>query len=439
MRSNRFRRRNPENKNYQRKFFMANRADALCSISEPARELFINHVYDVVVAGGGIAGIAAAVAAARNGASVCILEKTCALGGLATLGNVTIWLPICDGMGHQVSAGIAEEMLNLSVEDILVDHVPARFCRPPECWRSEASVEERRKARFRADFNPSSYLLALEKWAVDEGVEILYDTRVCSLHVDQDRVNHLIIENKSGRSAIGCTVAIDATGDADLCHLAGETTESLDSNVLSGWFYYLDAGVLTLHRTSNRYSPDASRMGATGPFFCGDNADDVTAQILGTRDLIRAQFDEVRSRAEGRDVQLINPPTIPCFRMTRRLVGMFSLGGKNVHQWFDDTVGLVGDWRKPGPVYAIPYRTLFGEKIHNLLAIGRCMSADTSVWDVTRAIPGCAVTGEAAGTAAALSISRTRGDVRELPVDMLQDQLRSQGVLLDPNLLQPTH
>ena len=72
-------------------------------------------VSDVVVAGGGIAGISAALAAARNGAKVLLIEKQCILGGLATAGLVTIYLPLCDGRGNQMSYGIAEELFHLSI------------------------------------------------------------------------------------------------------------------------------------------------------------------------------------------------------------------------------------------------------------------------------------------------------------------------------------
>ena len=103
-------------------------------VPESEKKLTVAAVFDVVIAGGGIAGCAAAVAAARNGASVCILEKMFGLGGLATLGKVIIWLPICDGTGRQVMAGIPEEMLRLSVVDLKKDNKAARFTRVPECW-----------------------------------------------------------------------------------------------------------------------------------------------------------------------------------------------------------------------------------------------------------------------------------------------------------------
>ncbi len=76
------------------------------TVEEPARILPVAAAYDVVVAGGGIAGVAAAVAAARCGVSVCLLDKACALGGLATLGNVIVWLPLCDGRGRPGGAQI---------------------------------------------------------------------------------------------------------------------------------------------------------------------------------------------------------------------------------------------------------------------------------------------------------------------------------------------
>ncbi|MDP6037490.1 MAG: FAD-dependent oxidoreductase, partial [Candidatus Latescibacteria bacterium] len=179
-------------------------------VIEGQRELPVLGKYDVVVAGGGIAGVAAAVAAARNGASVCLLEKAFGLGGLATLGNVIVYLPICDGMGRQVMGGLAEELLHLSVADLKQDDLAARFNRVPHCWQPGGDLEERKKTRFRVDFNPASYQLVLEKLLLDEGVKILYDTRVCAVDSDVQMIRHLLIENKSGRSAIACGMIIDA-------------------------------------------------------------------------------------------------------------------------------------------------------------------------------------------------------------------------------------
>ncbi len=405
-------------------------------ITEPSRRLPLAGEYDVAVVGGGIAGTAAAVAAARQGLSVCLIEKENGLGGLATLGNVTVWLPICDGMGRQVIGGIGEELLRLSVQDLGRDQRDPRFLGIPDCWQPGGDPEPRRKTRFRVNFNPAAYMLALESWVLEAGVELFYDTRLCAVRRSQDRLTHLLIENKSGRLGLAARAFVDATGDADLCHFAGEATASLDSNVLCGWFYYLVEGKLHLRPYSQPYSPRLTREGSVGPFFRGDRGKQVTEMIVGSRQLMREQLAELRRRHPDSEVQIFAPPTIPCFRATRRLVGAVSPGECDVHRWFKDTVALTGDWRKCGPVYAIPLRSLRGVRNRNLLAAGRCISVDISIWDCTRAIPTCAVTGEAAGIAAALMASADQPSA-ELDVADLQQRIRDRDGLLEPNLVAP--
>jgi len=418
-------------------------------VIEPERQLPVVGHYDVLVAGGGIAGVAAAVAAARRGASVCLLEKTFSLGGLATIGNVIVYLPLCDGMGRKVMSGLSEELIKLSVSNLTADYPPARFRRIPEAWlEPEGDIEARKRRRYIAEFNPAFFTLALEELVVNLGIKVLYDTRACAVCRVEDKITHIIVENKSGRQAISCGAVVDATGDADICFLAGEETESLDANVLCGWFYTYQAGVpdgLKLHCLTNKYNKYGGKENAVGPFFRGDDADDVTAQVIESRRLMKRKLAALQAEAQAAagagatagSVDMINIPSIPCFRMTRRLVGPFSLGERHMHTWFEDAVGLTGDWRKPGPVYAIPLRALIGAKNRNLAAAGRCMSSDRTVWDVTRVIPTCAVTGEAAGTAAAMAVAETTGDLQALPVKKLQEALTSQGVLLDPELVKP--
>ncbi len=260
------------------------------SVREPARTLPVIAGYDVLVAGGGIAGVAAAVAARRQGASVCLIEKTAALGGLATLGNVIVWLPLCDGRGRQVIGGMGEELLRLSVHDLVRDVPTAHFRGVPPCWEAGGDPDMRKQVRFLVEFNPSSYLFSLEKWAVDAGVSLLYDTRVCGLKRRGARLTHALVENKGGRQALAAKIFVDATGDADLCHLAGEETESLDSNVLCGWFYYLVDGTLRLDKCSNTFSPKLTQEGGVGPFFRGDDGRQVTDMVLGSRDLVRRRL-----------------------------------------------------------------------------------------------------------------------------------------------------
>ena len=106
-----------------------------------------NYTCDVLVAGGGVAGTAAAIAAARMGSKVILVEKTCVIGGLATAGLVGIYLPICDGMGNQVMYGLAEELLKLSVNLFDRDKIP-------EQWLNGQSINERKQQRYQVDLIP---------------------------------------------------------------------------------------------------------------------------------------------------------------------------------------------------------------------------------------------------------------------------------------------
>ncbi len=402
------------------------------TLNEPGRELPVSCECDVLVAGGGMAGVAAAVAARRQGASVLLIERYCALGGLATLGNVIEWLPICDGRGRQVIGGLGEELLRLSVHDLGRDNPQAHFKGVPPCWEPGGDPRERERHRFQTSFNPASYFFALEKWAVDAGVDLLYDTRVCALARDGERLTHVIIENKSGRSACAARVFIDATGDADLCHLAGEATVSLDSNVLCGWFYMLIDGAPHLVKLSNSFDREMTRAGSKAPFFRGDDGREVTAMILGSRELVRQRMEQFRTRTPDKEVQLFAPATLACFRATRRLQGARVLQMEDVHQWFDDACGLTGSWREDGPVWAIPWACLAAPRTPNLAVAGRCISAAGGVWDITRAIPACVVTGEAAGAAAAMALGSSAIDFRALDVAALRQRLCQQGGIIDP-------
>ena len=410
----------------------------MATIHEPPRELPVSESADVVVAGGGIGGVAAALAAARAGASVLLLERTCSLGGLATVGNVTVYLPIDDGRGRQVIGGISKELLDLSVADLATPIPAARFNDAPAEWRDPAATREQRAAvaRFETGFNPVSYVLALEALLLREGVRILYDTRVCAALRDGDRITHLVVENKSGRTAIACGAVVDATGDADVCFLAGEPTVSIDSNVACGWFYTLqDGNSLRLHLSSHAFDKDAGKGGgAEGPFFRGDDAREVTEQILASHDLIRAKLAKAREEHPGEDIQPINIPTIPCFRMTRRLAGAYELTRSDDHRWFDDAVCLAPDWRLRGPVWSIPWRCLVATRTANLAVCGRCASWDISSWDAMRAIPVCAVTGEAAGLGAALAL-RANAPLYTFDARRLADELRSRGNLISEDLV----
>lgn len=368
---------------------------------EDSRRTYVSGRYDVVVIGGGIAGVSAALAAVRCGAKTALIEKQYGLGGLATLGNVTIYLPLCDGLGTQVSAGIAEELLKLCVSD--------GFDKIPECWRGKCNRRERKKHRYMVDFNPALFMLELERVVLSSGVDLLYDTRLCGSICKGNHIDAVVVENKSGRSALVAKSFVDASGDADLCYFSGEKTVSLSTNVCCGWYYYVNENGINRAPFSKPYDPYGKKAQA-GEAFAGDNAREVTEQITRSRASIYRQIKKLRK--SDTDATLINIPTVPALRMTRRIVGELELQETDDHKIFDDCVGIVSDWRKPGPVYYIPLRALIGRKNSNLFVAGRNISAD-SVWDVTRSIPACAVTGQAAGLAAALGENPSYNTIRK--------------------------
>lgn len=406
----------------------------LAKLTEDRREIPILGTYDVVVAGGGIAGVAAALAAARAGSKVCLLEKFCALGGLATIGNVIIYLPLCDGVGNQVSAGICEELIRLSVDDVEEPFPFLRVERIPACWERGGDLEQRKKQRYRTGYNPVTFLYKLERLLLKNRVKILYDTRFCTVSKDGDRIAAVIVENKSGRVALGCTAVVDATGDADVCHEAGEETVSLRSNVRCGWYYYVQNGEVKLAALSKMPRQDGKRAPESGRNYRGDDGAQVTAMVLDSRQFIMEDLAQ-RGEKSGAVVYPINVPTMPCFRMSRRLVGAHTLRERDNHRWFEDTLGLTGDWRKAGPVYCLPLSILAAAKTPNLITAGRCISSAGQAWDVTRVIPTCVVTGEAAGAAAAFLARDHLPAFAALDVRGLQNYLRRHRVIIDSKLV----
>ncbi len=391
------------------------------NITESAKNIPVSGDYDVVVVGGGIAGVAAAVAAARNGASACIIEKEFGLGGLATLGNVIIYLPLCDGCGNQVIKGLSEELLKLSIRD--------GYNKIPDCWLPGGNIEERAKKRYRVDFNPMSFMLELEGFLADNNVKLHYDTRFCDVVKESGSIKAVIVENKNGRSAIACGSVVDASGDADVCFRAGEETVSWDSNVRAGWFYYFDGTSVRLDKFTKWYDASGKHLPDSGRDFAGDDACDITEFVLDTRKLLKQKLAELKQ--ENPAVSPLFMTSIPAFRMTRRLKGAVELEETDDKHYFDDTVGMTGNWHKSGPIFYIPLRSLAAVRTGNLITAGRCISSGTTLWDITRAIPTCAVTGEAAGTAAAALKQENKTSFAKLDIPRLQQQLRKQQVIID--------
>ena len=396
----------------------------MSTITEPAKTLPVSKAYDTVVCGGGIAGVSAALSCAAAGAKTLLVEREYMPGGLATAGLIAIYLPLCDGAGRQVSFGLAERLLRLSLK-----HGTDAPNGVPAPWLNGGTREERTAHRFQSVFNPQVYACDLEAALSEQGVDLLYGTVVCGVAQAEGRITHVIVENKSGRSAIAVKTVVDATGDADVVHLAGED-EALfgQGNVLAAWYCSSEGGRYRMRMLGASDVPDGdTTLTRKKPLverrFGGLDADDLTDQVLLSH---RASLEDFfKNGALSEDHSLATLPTIPQVRMTRRVQGESTLNERDDRVAFADSVGLFSDWRKRGPVYEMRFSALHGTKVKNLICAGRNISVTDAMWDITRVIPVCAVSGQAAGIAAALFDDFTRGD---LP--LLQQRLQADGVLL---------
>lgn len=394
-----------------------------CTVTEEQRKTLVAGSFDVLVAGGGVAGIAAALAAARKGAKVVLVEKQCALGGLATLGLITIYLPLCDGMGNQVIYGIGEELLKLSIKYGYEDLYPG-------AWLENGTLEEKKEKRYAVRYNAQLFALCSEELLVKEGVRILYDTRITSVHKSGNCIDAVIVDNKEGHLAIQVKTVVDATGDADICFFAGEKVAVNDRNKLALWYYYAGKKGIGL-----RQYPSFEDLIYNGPeCFNGVLTEDINRMIIHGHEELLHDVLELRRKENDSTIVPVTIPTVPEFRMTRRLSGLYEMGENEVFKVFEDSIGMTGDWRKRGPVFNIPFGCLYGDNIKNLITCGRCISVKDDMWDITRVIPTCAVTGEAAGTAAALLVKSGKEGYSELDVRELQAHLKLQGVKINERI-----
>ena len=379
--------------------------------------------YDVAVCGGGFGGIAAALAAAREGRKTLLLERMFMLGGLGTAGIVTIYLPLCDGLGRQVSFGIAEELFKLSI----VDGAEARY---PANWLDGVGTRTEKDPRYEVQYNPQLFAIHAEALLREAGVDILYGTTVVATDVQDGRICHLITENKSGRQAYAISAVVDATGDCDVAYMAGAPTKNFEQgNILAAWYYSAGQNGYHLHMVGCSDIPEEEKKDGKSVSllvdrrFTGLEGKEISDMMQLSHQSTYRHFIKLR---QG-DVAAfpVTMASIPQLRMTRKICGDYTLSDKEAHTAFADSVGMVSNWKKRGPVYEVPFRTLYSSKIKNLITAGRCTSVTDTMWDVMRVIPCCAVTGQAAGTAAAMC-----DDFSQLDVTALQQRLQKNGVIL---------
>lgn len=394
------------------------------------KRLDFETAYDVVVCGGGLAGVAAALAAVRRGHKTCLLEKTVFTGGLATTGNVLYYLPLSDNRGNQVTFGLAEELMLASIK-YGPGEVIGEFRTNP-------------RSRYRAHFMPAAFILALDEILQAAGVDVWFDTLVCGVRLARGKVTGVEVENKSGRGLVRGTVFVDATGDADLAFRAGApcatqlnfmslwavgVTPEMAQDALSEKGCSIQHGVLAAVGAWD----DGSNHPAGIRHFSGVDAKDVSEFVLTGRRLLREHYQAAQAKLGPNGRGKVFPMGLPAmadFRTTRRIEAQYTLAKDEAFRHFDDCVGLVAEWKMGEEVWELPYRALLPQKVGGLLTAGRCIGARDWAWSVMRVIQAAAMSGEVAGVAASMAAERGLAPDR-LPVADLQAELKSRHFLLD--------
>lgn len=439
--------------------------------------------YDVVVCGGGTAGAIAAIAAARQGASVLIVETEGFLGGNATTGLP--FLGFYGPEGKLIVGGIAEEIVASLVE---------RNASP-------GHIQVPRWYSF-TPFNPAALRLLLLEKAVTSGTSLLLHGRVVGCRrLDDGRVGNVIVETVSAQKSVAGRVFIDATGDGVVARMCGAPVEKdpalqaaslvftlsgfdrerftsfLRENpaeirgLQEGWTpefyarseYSAFCGLFSLLREEN----EAGRLDLPRDFICFSTAarpEEVT--IVATRvphcDGTRAESlsaGEITAQLQVTRVVGFLKRRVPGFEQAQlafmahrlgiresfRLVGDYVVTEEDIISGtrHADTIAL-GSWpidihsgqdsgqvfKRFGKSYGIPYRCLFTSSVENLLVAGRCISVTHVALGSTRTMAQCMAIGHAAGVAAVLSLDN-KEDVTNVPVEGLIEQLMGQGAILD--------
>lgn len=393
----------------------------------PEKSIPIIKECDVIVVGGGIAGVSAAIGAARGGMRVVLIEKSIVLGGLATLGNVCIYLPLCDGCGNKVYGGLAEELLYATIQ--------YGYDNLPDCWRSRPDHLDAPSGRYRTQFNVPAAIMAFDEVVEKEGVDVVFDTVFSEPIMEGRTCKGIVVENKSGRTAYMAKMVIDASGDSDVFARAGADC-IVAENLVSFWCHELKFDVM------QKGIKDGNMMNAIGLRWigqnaCTDNSGTKLPTFTGCDAESRNEYIKLSRRLaldylkqhQTPDYAMLTMPYTPQFRTTRCLRSKVPF--EPVPEKHEETsVGCIIDSVKPySPVYELPYGALISDQLDNVLAAGRTIGGSAEAWAITRFIPACAFTGQVAGQAAALAIKSGK-TVHELDIGALQANLKESGIKL---------
>lgn len=399
-------------------------------VKEPAREIPVVASADVVVVGGGPAGFASAVSAARQGCSVILVERYNHLGGLWTGGLV---LPVLSTHG----AG-ADETWTKAVGGIC-DEI---------CGRLFQIGMARNEIRPMVDPEACKYML--DEMCREAGVQTVFFSTAAQVTMSGSRIEAVILETKSGRVAVRCRAAVDCSGDGDLMEWTGVPHHEMRYHIgliaRLGGVDRVDASAPGYKR---QHTGGATPIqGVTMRHMRGEEQQDgldvfnLTRLQQKFRKEIWEDTEALKRKPGYQDVFLLDTASQLGVRVTRVLDAqhVLTLEESMTRTVFPDVIGMSGasdpiPFRgttvptKKRPCWQIPYRSLLPRGCDNLWVAGRCFGfEDGLAWDA-REIGTCFVTGQAAGTAAGMAVT-ARCAASEVDITRLQTELKQRGVIL---------
>ena len=409
----------------------------MSTIFEKGKELPIIHSSDVVVLGGGPAGISAAVSAAKMGVDVTLIERYGYLGGQATGGLVILLCGLTDGR-KQIIRGFCQEVINELQAMNAASDLPEGVIFEPEAMK---------------------YLF--DQLATKNNIKVYFHTFATAMIRNHKQAEYVITESKSGRNAIEGRIFIDATGDADSTEWCNILYEKLNKDKLLPVTLTFRLGNVDVEKAKEFFRQNPNRIGELIQVNDSDidvnlqggwlatlnksevwfdavfiknidatDIEDLTYGEIKGREIVRKIVDAIMSLPGFEDAYLEDTaPQLGC-RESRRIIGEYVLRREDLDKSFEDSIARARNmFSKKNKSVSIPYRCLIPKGIDNILFAGRCISVSHEVLDLVREIPCCMATGQASGTAAGLAI-KDGVNPRDLNIKDLGDILSAQRVIL---------